>query len=784
MGIVKFFGTINKINITSSSIRSDFKSKLPINHLFLDFNSIVHVASRKLVSDINSFMKAILYNLDSGHSMHGEYLDEKFAKYKMTEVQSTIKKNTSPESIITMFHDHFTDRHVDKLIIAAVINTVLTIIKTYCDNSDIQTLLIAIDGVPSKGKLVEQRQRRYTGAIVEETNKKILAKYQDTLLAEKGFLWLANNNLIMWSRNKITPGTAFMHKMVNYLKSDRIIEKFKQNRPAIDIIISDMYETGEGEKKIVNYVEKYLKHSSDNIMVYSPDADVILLCILMNVPNVYMLRFDQQQTEKLRRNTYDLIDIKVLKENISYYINNHPDYVKSEFEINRINNDIVCISSLFGNDFVPKIETINVDKGFQKLLDAYLQTLLKLKDKKYYLVKKSGDSYKLNFTFLKTVIKYLLPEENDFIKYNDLYNQYINIGQIKNVFDYLDISQENLVKTYNSFMSDYGDLKNLVKNNGNYSYFLNNDLFMKSLKKCIVITSGGQAINTTGVTNKELISLIKKYYYETKQFPYVNINLNMWSHSIRDKRHNNEVKEKKMNAYDKERYQFEKMLDQYYIKFNAQPLQLSESDVDNYYKEYFGIKLASKGKLTDDANQVMHDYMEGILWVFNYYFNDNSYVNRWYYKHERAPLLTHLSMFMENISLEYFNDVFNGLDAYKVDDLSEYFNPVEQLIYVSPMTPDIIKLLPVNYQEYLMSDDKDKFLDIFLIDTQEITNKMWKQSVCTDIDCKSIPYFNKCLLKAVQRPTEEDDISFLAAIRKVEDSPVSIRRSQNTAPDY
>jgi len=42
-----------------------------------------------------------------------------------------------------------------------------------------------------------------------------------------------------------------MHKLVNYLKSEKIQEKLKINRPKMNIIISDMYEVGEGERKLL-----------------------------------------------------------------------------------------------------------------------------------------------------------------------------------------------------------------------------------------------------------------------------------------------------------------------------------------------------------------------------------------------------------------------------------------------------------------------------------------------------------------------------------------------------
>jgi 5'-3' exonuclease len=99
--------------------------------------------------------------------------------------------------------------------------------------------------------------------------------------------------------------------------------------------------------------------------------------MLLNVKNLYMLRHNQQTSETAGRNIYDLIDVKMLKENISYYINRQPGQAKCFdmkqqnktfcFDTNNINYDLVCISTLFGNDFIPKIETINVKKGFQNI---------------------------------------------------------------------------------------------------------------------------------------------------------------------------------------------------------------------------------------------------------------------------------------------------------------------------------------------------------------------------------------------------------------------------------
>jgi hypothetical protein len=442
------------------------------------------------------------------------------------------------------------------------------------------------------------------------------------------------------------------------------------------------------------------------------------------------------------------------------------------------------LSTLFGNDFVPKMESLNVKKGFQNIMDAYLKTLLKYEDKQTYLVKVNGKGdFNLSFIFLKEVIRALLPEEDDFIKNNHLYNQYINFGQIRNIFDYQELTSENVLRVTAEFRQEYEDLKNLIKNNGNYAYFRTHDQFMDSLKKAINVNIDGQSVNTSYLTNDQMIDLLTSYYKKHRDFPRVNVSLKVFSRKSTDFHHKSDIKD--LNNYEKEVYKFNNMLDEYFIKFNGQPLDLSKNKIESYYKTYFDIKLfTTDRKLTPEAIELMHSYLEGLLWVFNYYFNDTSYVNKWYYVHERSPLLRHFLMFLDIITYEYFKEVFNGLQKYQVTDLKTYFNPIEQLIYVSPMTTEMIKLLPSNYRNFISSDDLDPFLKHYFIDIKDIVNRSWKEPIATDIDCRGIMFFNKCLIKAIHRPDANDDKQFLKAIRKVQPSKISKRRSQSEEPDY
>ena len=117
MGVLEFFSTLVRTDITSSAIKKNFKEKLKIDYLMIDFNSIIHVSSQNIVSEINSFMRTILKNLYTGHSVGLVRLTELFTKYKMTNIQSKIKPGTEPNIVIDLFKSHFDDAYLDKLII-------------------------------------------------------------------------------------------------------------------------------------------------------------------------------------------------------------------------------------------------------------------------------------------------------------------------------------------------------------------------------------------------------------------------------------------------------------------------------------------------------------------------------------------------------------------------------------------------------------------------------------------------------------------------------------------
>ena len=123
------------------------------------------------------------------------------------------------------------------------------------------------------------------GEFQKNVKKIILEENKESLKTEKPFnKYEYLTNQIGWSRSNISPATSFMTKLDNYLNSSEFKLKIKSVITGIDtskIIISGFTEKDEGEKKIVDYVNNIENRINTSICVYSPDADVILLSMLL-----------------------------------------------------------------------------------------------------------------------------------------------------------------------------------------------------------------------------------------------------------------------------------------------------------------------------------------------------------------------------------------------------------------------------------------------------------------------------------------------------------------------
>ena len=112
-------------------------------------------------------------------------------------------------------------------------------------------------------KINEQKKRRYMGHMVSFLTKNIKTPFK-------------------WAKNNISPGTNFMKKLQIYLRSEELKLQIKKVCGGLkEYIVSDTTLPGEGEMKIVNYINDMKIPDNESIVVYSPDSDMIILLLLV-----------------------------------------------------------------------------------------------------------------------------------------------------------------------------------------------------------------------------------------------------------------------------------------------------------------------------------------------------------------------------------------------------------------------------------------------------------------------------------------------------------------------
>jgi 5'-3' exoribonuclease 2 len=268
---------------------------------------------------------------------------------------------------------------------------------------------IAIDGVAPMAKIVQQQQRRFKSAYEAETVKRIAV--------EEGF----NEEKIHWDSNAITPGTKFMDRLLDHL--DGHIQFINHMCPDIEFILDGSDNPGEGEHKLFHHMDKHLdEHKSFQKVVYGLDADLIVLSILRGYDRMYLYREASYFPFQIDGEwEYLYMDVGVLREAIleQYWIGNLMDTRQ------RCIIDYVFLTFLLGNDFIPNLFILKIQKGgFESLNKLYCKGFQRYSS---HLISKD---FKIHTEFFKFILEGLYKGQdeklvelrNDFSRFNPRLN--------------------------------------------------------------------------------------------------------------------------------------------------------------------------------------------------------------------------------------------------------------------------------------------------------------------------------------------------------------------------
>ena len=332
MGVPGLFSHLrkyNKANDAQSTIKSTLPDESESVHLYLDFNGAIYQVIKPEIKTEDTFILHIL-----------EYLN----------------------NLINIF-----DIKPDIDITASLDTLNTNNIKEY--GNSITKLFIAIDGVPPRAKMEQQRQRRFHSIIRKHKTSQIDTKY--------GNQYDKSDQNIHIDTNMITPGTAFMDKLRRAIRDHiNTIPKFRK----MEVLFSDWSCPGEGEHKIFEHLRINPPANDIKTVIYGLDGDLIMLSLASQINNLYLIREAYEYGQYAFQHEgypYLFMDIDCLKTSLILETTNKrigTTLHMSNHDVSRFIDDYVVLMMMLGNDFMPKIHWIGIkNNGHEILLSTYFQ---------------------------------------------------------------------------------------------------------------------------------------------------------------------------------------------------------------------------------------------------------------------------------------------------------------------------------------------------------------------------------------------------------------------------
>ena len=278
---------------------------------------------------------------------------------------------------------------------------------------------LAVDGVAPRAKMNQQRSRRFRSAhdakeSREKTDKMKQSNGKSGGESAQGF-----------DSNCITPGTAFMERLVHHLEF--FVQKKIGEDPLwkdLKIVLSGPDVPGEGEHKIMDYIRSIKSQpaydANTRHCLYGLDADLIMLSLASHEPYFALLREEidfsfsrtksKENRSMVKSDKFQLLHISLLREYLAldflgdFYLE---DRAGSSSLLDRVIDDFVLFCFLVGNDFLPHLPFGEIGEGgLNKLFECY-KLLMKAKGEEgHFLSSMNGNiNYGNLFLFLQSYLE-------------------------------------------------------------------------------------------------------------------------------------------------------------------------------------------------------------------------------------------------------------------------------------------------------------------------------------------------------------------------------------------
>ncbi|CUM65023.1 uncharacterized protein PRCAT00002642001 [Priceomyces carsonii] len=550
---------------------------------------------------------------------------------------------------------------------------------------------MAIDGVAPRAKMNQQRARRFRSAVEAEENLKKAIEKGLEIPKEDPF-----------DTNAITPGTEFMAKLTENLKYF-IHKKISEdsNWAGVQIILSGHEVPGEGEHKIMEYIRtmKSQDEYDPNLRhcIYGLDADLIMLGLVAHDPHFALLReevtFGPKAAKKstdVNDQTFFLLHLSLVREYLSLEFQELDNQLSFEYNFDRMLDDFILIMYVIGNDFLPNLPDLFINKGaFPLLIETFKQTL------------KQSDGYinengTINLKRLDIWLNYLSEFELENFERQDVDVEWFN-KRLEDISLTGEKKRERMGKLV--LLKDQKKLVGLIK-----PWLLST--CSKKVDDLIKLEQIGKLPSLTLPKDEvsKHLDFIKRFALEVgiiiihskSQDSYeTRLDLDGFSPNETDEEFEERINEVKKTI---KKYQSANL-------FETEDLLKESKDIydskflnwkDKYYKDKLHFSIYDKEKIIE----ITEHYLEGLQWVLYYYYKGCPSWN-WYYKYHYAPRISDISVGLRELLKSKRKIEF---------EKSKPFKPFEQLMAVLPARSR--NLMPIVYRP-LMTDPHSPIIEFY-----------------------------------------------------------------------
>ncbi|XP_047087641.1 5'-3' exoribonuclease 3-like isoform X3 [Lolium rigidum] len=258
-------------------------------------------------------------------------------------------------------------------------------------------LYLAVDGVAPLAKMNKLRQG-YFKTTKDDTDSEIEAKLLTDIFKAQGKEVQPRETYEFQDPTVIMPGTKFMETISGAL--EYYIRRRISTDPwwkDIKVILSDANVPGEGEDKIMSFIraQQSMESYDPNTRhcIYGHDADLIMLALASHEVHISILRKKPHSTGASPKGRppnepHQFLNVWVLRE----YLELEMAVPAWKHDTERLIDDFIFICLLMGNDYIPRIPSleihefaadllIQVYKIIFKEMGGYIVNTEKIKDK-------------------------------------------------------------------------------------------------------------------------------------------------------------------------------------------------------------------------------------------------------------------------------------------------------------------------------------------------------------------------------------------------------------------